>query len=44
MIDISSSSFDPMIRYTVPVPIPAAEAIGMASGLQYLDPARVGSF
>jgi hypothetical protein len=28
MIDISSSSFDPMIRYTVPVAIPAAEAIG----------------
>jgi hypothetical protein len=28
MIDISSSSFDPMIRYTVPIPIPAVEAIG----------------
>jgi hypothetical protein len=27
MIDISSSSFDPMTRYTVPVPSPAAEAM-----------------
>ena len=27
MIDISSSSFEPMTRYTVPVPNPAADAM-----------------
>ncbi len=27
MIDISSSSLEPMTRYTVPVPSPAAEAM-----------------
>ena len=35
MIDISSSSFEPMTRYTVPVPSPAADAMSRIVVISY---------